>query len=164
MRESRIERSVIIRCSVPDVFTYMDDVDREHEWQPNLRAASQEPRGSVGVGTLKRYTSVFMKTERRNVYRVTDYDMYVRVVYESTPESATNATSEVRWDQVPEGTKVTMTIDATPGPALKLVPKKMLEKAMTQELERMLQKLKAVLEAATDDAGWRSRNRAHERS
>ena len=152
MRESRIERSVIIRRSVPDVFTYMDDVDREHEWQSNLRAASQEPRGSVGVGTLKRYTSVFMKTERRNVYRVTDYEMYVRVVYESTPESATNATSEVRWDQVPEGTKVTMTIEATPGPVLKLVPKKVLEKATTQELERMLQKLKAVLEAATDDA------------
>ncbi len=126
----------------------MDDVDREHEWQPNLRAASQEPRGSVGVGTLKRYTSVFMKTERRNVYRVTDYEMYVRVVYESTPESATKATSEFRWDQVPEGTKVTMTIDGTPGPALKLVPKKLLEKATTQELERMLQNLKAVLEAA----------------
>jgi len=143
----RIERSVIIRRSVPDVFTYMDDVDREHEWQPNLRAASQEPRGSVGVGTLKRYTSVFMKRERRNVYRVTDYEMYVRVVYESTPESATNATSEVRWDQVPEGTKVTMTIEATPGPVLKLVPKKVLEKATTQELERMLQKLKAVLES-----------------
>ncbi len=142
-----IERSVIIRRSVPDVFSYMDDVDREHEWQPNLRAASQEPRGPVGVGTLKRYTTVFMKQERQNVYRVTEYEMYTYVVYESTPESATNATSEVRWDQVPDGTKVTMTIDATPGPALKLVPKKVLEKATTQELERVLEKLRVVLES-----------------
>ena len=141
-----IERSVIIRRSVPDVFLYMDDIDREHEWQPNLRAASQEPRGPVGVGTLKRYTTVFMKQERQNVYRVTEYEMYAHVVYESTPESATNATSEVRWDQVPDGTKVTMTIDATPGPALKLVPKKVLEKATTQELERVLEKLRVVLE------------------
>ncbi len=144
---SRIERSVIIRRSVPDVFSYMDDIDREHEWQPNLRAASQEPRGPVGVGTLKRYTTVFMKQERQNVYRVTEYEMYAHVVYESTPESATNATSEVRWDQVPDGTKVTMTIDATPGPALKLVPKKVLEKATTQELERVLEKLRVVLES-----------------
>ena len=142
---SRIERSVIIRCSVPDVFAYMDDIDREHEWQPNLRAASQEPRGPVGVGTLKRYTSVFMKKERQNVYRVAVYEMYVRVVYKSTAESATDATAEVRWDQVPEGTKVTMTIDSTPGAALKLVPKKALEKVTTQELERMLEQLKAVL-------------------
>ncbi len=124
----------------------MDDIDREHEWQPNLRAASQEPRGPVGVGTLKRYTSVFMKKERKNIYNVTAYEMYVRVVYESTPESATNATAEFRWDQVPDGTRVTMTIDATPGLAFKLVPKRVLEKASTAELERMLENLKVVLE------------------
>ncbi len=142
----RIERSVIIHRTVPDVFSYMDDIDREHEWQPNLRAASQEPRGPVGVGTLKRYTSVFMKKERQNVYRVAVYEMYVRVVYESTAESATDATAEVRWDQVSEGTNVTMTIDSTPGAALKLVPTKVLEKVTTQELERMLEQLKAVLD------------------
>ena len=142
----RIERSVTISRSVPDVFSYMDDVGREHEWQPNLRAASQEPRGPVGVGTLKRYTSVFMKQERHNVYRVTDYEMYVRVVYESTPESATQATAEVRWEQVPEGTRVTMSIDAAPGRAMKLVPGKALESATTKELERMLRLLKEVLE------------------
>ena len=142
----RIERSVTIARSVPDVFSYMDDVDREHEWQPNLRAASQEPRGRVGVGTLKRYTSVFMKKERHNVYRVTAYEMYVRVVYESTPESATQATAAVRWQQVPEGTRVTMSIDAAPGRALKLMPGKALESATTRELERMLQLLKEVLE------------------
>ena len=79
---------------------------------------------------------------------MTEYELYAHVVYESTPESATNATSEVRWDQVPDGTKVTMTIDATPGPALKLVPKKVLEKATTQELERVLEKLRAVLESS----------------
>ena len=142
----RIERSVTIARSVPDVFSYMDDVDREHEWQPNLRAASQEPRGPVGVGTLKRYTSVFMKQERHNVYRVTAHEMYVRVVYESTPESATQATAEVRWEQVPEGTRVTMSIDAAPGRAMKLVPGKALESATTKELERMLRLLKEVLE------------------
>ena len=142
----RIERSVTIARSVPDVFSYMDDVDREHEWQPNLRAATQEPRGPVGVGTLKRYTSVFMKRERHNVYRVTYYEMYVHVVYESTPESATQATAEVRWEQVPEGTRVTMSIDAAPGRALKLVPGKALQSATTKELERMLGLLKEVLE------------------
>ena len=110
----RIERSVTIARSVPDVFSYMDDVDREHEWQPNLRAASQEPRGPV--------------------------------VYESTPESATQATAEVRWEQVPEGTMVTMSIDAAPGRALKLMPGKALQSATTKELERMLGLLKEVLE------------------
>jgi uncharacterized protein YndB with AHSA1/START domain len=143
----RIERSVTIARSVPDVFHYMDDVDHEHEWQPNLREASQEPRGPVGVGTLKRYTSVFMKKERHNVYRVTDYEMYARVVYESTPQSDTQATAEVRWEQVPEGTRVTMSIDAEPGRASKLVPGKALERTSTKELERMLGLLKDMLES-----------------
>ena len=147
---ARIERSVIIQRSVPDVFSYMDDIDRENEWQPNLRAATQEPRGPVGVGTLKRYTSTFMKKERQNVYRITTYEMYVRVVYESTCESDTDATAEVRWDQVPEGTRVTMTIDATPGPGVKLVPNKVLEKASANELERMLGNLKSVLEVSRE--------------
>jgi len=135
----RIERSVMIARPVPDVFSYMDDVDREHEWQPNLRAASQEPRGPVGVGTVKRYTSVFMKQERHNVYRVTDYEMYVRVVYESTPESATRATAEVRWDQVPEGTRVTMSIDATPGRAFSRPARKHTARPRTRRVPRVPQ-------------------------
>ena len=126
----------------------MDDIDREQEWQRNLRTASQEPRGPVGVGTVKRYTSVFLKKQVQNVYRVTAYEMYVRVVYESMPESAVQATAEIRWDHTPEGTRVTMMIDATPGRALKMVPKKALEKASTQELEHMLEDLKRSLEAS----------------
>lgn len=137
---------MLIHRSVPDVFSYMDDIDREREWQRNLRAASQDPLGPVGVGTVKRYTSVFLKKQVQNVYRVTAYEMYVRTVYESTPESAVQATAEIRWDHVPEGTRVTMAIDATPGRALKMVPKKMLQKASTQELEQMLADLKTVLE------------------
>ncbi len=125
----------------------MDDINCEHEWQRNLRTASQEPQGPVGVGTVKRYASVFLKKQVQNVYRVTAYERYVRVVYESTPESAVQASAEIRWDHLPQGTRVTMTIDATPGRALKMIPKKMLEKASTQELEQMLGDLKTVLEA-----------------
>ena len=143
---SRIERSVIILRSVPDVFSYMDDIEREQEWQPNLRSASQEPQGPVGVGTLKRYTSTFLKKDVHNVYRVTAYEMYVRTTYESIPESDTHAKAEILWEQVPEGTRVTWTIDATPGRALKLMPKKALEMKSTRELERMLENLKARLE------------------
>ena len=106
----------------------------------------RKARGPVGVGTLKRYTSVFLKQERHNLYRVTEYEMYVRVVYESTPESATQARAEVRWEHVPQGTKVTMAIEAMPGRAARLVPGKALERATTKELERMLKSLKQVLE------------------
>ena len=143
---ARIERSVLIRRPVPEVFSYMDDIDREREWQPNLRSAEQEPVGPVGVGTVKRYTSEFLKKEVRNAYRCTAYEMYVRTVYESTADSAVEATAEIRWEPVPEGTKVTWRIDAAPRGALRLMPRAVLEKASVHELEETLARLKAELE------------------
>lgn len=124
----------------------MDDVNREAEWQANLRAAAQEPAGPVGVGTIKRYRSVFLKREVQNSYRVVAYELYVRVVYETTPDSAVRATVEVRWDQVSEGTRVTMVVDAAPGGPLKMVPAKVLAKASTDGLENMLAALRLRLE------------------
>jgi len=143
----KIQRSVLIRRPVPEVFSYMDDIDREGEWQPNLRSAEQEPVGPVGVGTVKRYTSEFLKKEVRNAYRCTVYEMYVRTVYESTPDSAVDATAEIRWEPVPEGTQVTWTIDASARGALRLMPGALLEKASIHELEETLARLKARLES-----------------
>jgi uncharacterized membrane protein len=144
---SLIERSVEIARPVPDVFAYMDDIDRETEWQSNLLAARQEPVGPVGVGTVKRYTIAFLKKEIENIYRVTDYEMYVRVALESLPESAVQAQAEIRWEPVGSGTRVTMSIDAAPGSALKLIPKAVLEKTSIKELEKMLDALRLNLES-----------------
>ena len=142
-----IQRSVLIHRPVPEVFSYMDDIDREREWQPNLRSAEQEPAGPVGVGTVKRYTSEFLKKEVRNAYRCTVYEMYVRTVYESTPDSTVDATAEIHWEPLPEGTQVTWTIDASPRGALRLMPGRVLHKASIHELEATLDRLKARLES-----------------
>lgn len=143
----RIQRSIIISRPVPEVFSFMDDIHLEREWQPNLRAAEQEPAGPVGVGTLKRYTSEFLKKEVRNAYRCTAYELYVRTVYESTPDSTVDATAEICWEPVPEGTRVTWTIDASPRGALRLMPGALVEKASIHELEETLARLKARLES-----------------
>ena len=142
-----VERSVTIQRSVPEVFSYMDDVRREKEWQPNLIEAVQEPPGPTGVGTRRRYRSTFLQREVVNEYRCTVYEMYVRVVYESTPESALQATAEFRWEPVGAHTRVIACIDASPGGVLKLIPKPVLEKASLRELEVMLENLKRVLES-----------------
>lgn len=141
-----LTRSITIQRSVPDVFTYMDDVGREHEWQPNLREASQEPAGPVGVGTKKRYASMFMGKDILTVYRVSEYEMFIRVVYESLPESDVQARAEFAWVPVGAATQVTMTVDATPGGVLSLIPRPLLEKASIRELEGMLENLRRVLE------------------
>jgi len=127
---------------------YMDDVRREHEWQPNLIDASQDPLGPVGVGTKKRYVSTFLGKEVVNVYRVADYEMFVRAVYQSLPESAVQATAEFVWEPAGAATRVTMTVDASPGGLFKLIPRPVLEKASIQELEGMLENLRRVMDGS----------------
>jgi hypothetical protein len=61
--------SIIIERPVEEVFDLMQDINREHEWQPNLREAEQIPEGEPGVGTRRRYVSEFMGRRFENVRR-----------------------------------------------------------------------------------------------
>ena len=45
----KYEYSITIKVPVEDVFAYMQDIEREREWQPNLREASQLTEGEPGV-------------------------------------------------------------------------------------------------------------------
>lgn len=144
----QIQRSILIRRPVPEVFAFMDDIRREGDWQSNLVSAEQEPLGPVGVGTVKRYTSQFLKKEIHNAYRCTVYEMYVRTVYETTSDSAIEATAETRWEHVPEGTMVTWIIDAEPRGPLGMIPGALLERASISELEETLDRLKTLLESS----------------
>lgn len=38
-----LEDSIVINRPVEEVFAYMDDIDKEHEWQPYLKEWSQTP-------------------------------------------------------------------------------------------------------------------------
>ncbi len=140
------ELSIVIERPLDDVFAYMDDVEREREWQPNLRKATREPDGPTKVGTRKRYVSEFMSRSVENTYVTTVFEPGRRVVYETTPDSAIKATSEFRWEAVPEGTRVTMSLEATPTGFLRLVPRAVLEGLYREELTTTLDRLKECLE------------------
>jgi len=143
----RQSANVVIARPVADVVAYMDDVTREHEWQPSLASASQEPPGPTGLGTRKSYSSTFMGRRVENTYVVTALDPGVRVVYETTKDSAIRARSEISWESVGSGTRVTMTIVGEPGGALRLLPKAVMQRAFGKELENALARLKERLES-----------------
>jgi hypothetical protein len=75
----RQSATIVIRCPLAEVFADMDDVSREHEWQPNLRSAKQDPPGPTEVGTRKHYVSRFMGRDLRNIYTVTEFESGSRV-------------------------------------------------------------------------------------
>ena len=138
--------SIVIRRPVADVYAYMDDIHREREWQPNLREWEQIPPGPVRVGTRKRYVSDFLGRKLTNVYRVTELEPGVRVVQATEPGSSADVTSQVTWEALEEGTRVTIRVEARPSGLLRLLPEAVLESATRAELQSSLERLRACLE------------------
>ena len=138
--------TMMINRPLEEVFDYMQDISREHEWQPNLREARQIPEGEPGVGTVRRYVSEFMGRRFENAYVNTIYEPYHKVAYTTTPESDTQATGEVVWEAIDGGTRVTMRVEAEVGGVLRLVPKGMIASVGKKELADSLARVKALLE------------------
>jgi uncharacterized protein YndB with AHSA1/START domain len=140
------ECSIVIASPVERVFAYMQDIDREREWQPNLREARQVTQGEPGVGTERRYVSEFMGKRFANAYVNTVFEPNRRVAYESTPDSDTQASGEITWEEIEGGTRVTMRVQAEVGGLLRFVPKAIVESVGKKELMDALGRVKQRLE------------------
>lgn len=140
-------KSIVIQRPVEDVFAYMDDVSREPEWQPQLIEAEQIPSGPAAVGTKRRYVSHFLGKRLENTYVVKVYEPNTRLVVKTTKDSVLDATSDIRWEAVPEGTRVTMALDGRPKGALRFVPARVMESTFEKEVATTLKRLKERLEA-----------------
>lgn len=143
----RSEQEVHIRRPVEEVFAYMDDVSREHEWQPGIREAWKEPPGPTAVGTKKTYRSRFLGRQIQNTYVVRVFEANRHVVYETTADSALRGRAELRWAPSGDGTRVSMSFEGkVEGGPLRFVPQRMLEGAYRKELEKTLELLRSRLE------------------
>lgn len=143
----RHEESVAIRRPLREVFDYMNDVSREREWQPQLREAEQIPPGPVAVGTRRRYVSEFLGRRLENTYVITMYEPGRRVVAETTDDSLLSATSDIRWEEVEGGTRVTMRLEGKASGPLRFVPGPLVEATFAKEVGNALRLLKERLEA-----------------
>ena len=143
----RFQHEIVIHRPVSDVFTYMDDVSREREWQPGILDARKEPPGPTEVGTRKSYVSEFMGRRIENTYLTRVFERDERAVYDTTSDSVLQAKAELRWEPAGSGTRVTMSFEGKVRGALRFVPRRVLEAAYRKELEKTLEHLKARMES-----------------
>jgi uncharacterized membrane protein len=141
------EQSIIVLRPLDQVFAYMDDVRREREWQPHLLEAEQTPPGPTVVGSRRRYVSEFLGKRLENTYVVELYEPGARIVLETTPDSVVSARTDIRWEPVDGGTRVTMKLEGKPTGVLRFVPRAMLEATFEKEVRSTLALLKETLEA-----------------
>ena len=142
----RQEQSIFIARPPAEVFAYVDDIEREPEWQPNLREVEQTPPGPTKVGTRKRYVSDFLGKRVENTYEVVALEPGRRIAYETTRDSSVDVTSEVVCAPEDGGTRLTLTAEGRPRGMLRFVPSAVMEKAYRDELTAALERVKARLE------------------
>lgn len=140
------EHQVVIARPVSVVFSYMDDVNREGEWQPSIIEAQKDPPGETAVGTRKRYISEFMGRRIENTYVTTLFEPSERVSYETTPDSVLRARVDLRFESVGAGTKVTMAFRGKLTGPLRFIPQGVLEGVYQKEMRSSLALLKERLE------------------
>lgn len=145
----RHEEAVDIARPIGEVYAYMGDISREHEWQPQLVEAEQIPPGETQVGSKRRYVSEFMGKRLENTYEVIELDPLRKLVCETTPGSAVSARTEIQWAEVPHGTRVTMSIEGKAGGLLRFIPTALIEATFRSELETALGRLKERLETGS---------------
>jgi len=142
----KYRHQVVIDCPQAQVFAYMDDVEREKDWQPKIKEASKDPPGVTAVGTRKRYVSEFLGRPVRNTYVTRVFEPNDKVVYETTADSVMKARVEITFEAEGAGTRVSMEVEAKPTGALRFLPKTVLEGTAKKELGRSLALLKTELE------------------
>jgi carbon monoxide dehydrogenase subunit G len=142
----KYRHQIVIDCPVSEVFAYMDDVEREKEWQPGIKEASKDPPGPTEVGTRKRYVSEFLGRPVRNTYVTSSFQPDERVVYETTSDSVLRARVELTFEPTESGTRVTMQVQAKPTGVLRFIPRAILEGTARKELETSFVLLKRELE------------------
>ena len=140
------EHQIVIARPVSTVFSYMDDLNREGEWQPGIIEAHKDPPGETTVGTRKRYISEFMGRRIENTYVTTLFEPNERVSYETTPDSVVRAKVELRFERAGVGTKVTMAFKGKLTGPLRFIPQGILEGVYHKEMRSSLALLKERLE------------------
>lgn len=69
-----ITESIEIGRTPEDVFAYLDEIDRHHEWQTAILATRIETEGPVGVGTRVTETRRVPGGRRELTYEITGHE------------------------------------------------------------------------------------------
>ena len=67
----RVERSVTVQKSLPEVWSYLSDFRSTNDWDPGT-VSTERVSGDGGIGTVYRNTSKFLGKETELTYTVVD--------------------------------------------------------------------------------------------
>ena len=140
----KVEKSVIIKRPVSEVFAYVQNNDNSTKWQKDVISVNADEGPDNEVGS--RYTEVrkFAGQEMKTIMEITAFTQNVKwaskVIKGPVPYEVT-----MTYTEVPEGTKLTTIVEGEPKGFFKLA-EGMVVSALEKSLEEDQNRLKAILE------------------
>jgi len=133
----KVEQSVIIKKPLEEVFAYSQDIETAAKWQNGVDSALMVEGPDNVVGSRYAEVRKFLGKEMRTTLEITDFieneKFAAKVVKGPVPYEVT-----MTYESVPEGTKITMVVEAEPKGFFKLAENMVassLEKSMAEDFE-----------------------------
>jgi len=140
----RIEHCTVIRRLVEDVFTVVSDVEGWPRWNRTAREARLTSPGPVGLGTTFRLAGTILGRTVEADHQVTAYEPN-RIFAARTLSGPFLATGTYTFEPVPEGARLTVTVEGEPAGMVKF-GSAMLAPAVKKQVETQQGRLKELLE------------------
>jgi len=140
----KVEKSVIIKKPVEDVFAYSQNKDNYSKWQGDGSMQMLEGPDNV-VGSRYLDISIFLGQEMKSTMEITAFKenekWAAKVIKGPVPYEVS-----MTYAKLPEGTNVTIAIEGETKGFFKLA-ERMVVNAVAQDIEESLNRLKSILES-----------------
>ncbi len=145
-----IEKSIIIRRPVEEVFAYVSDLTHSAEWQTGLLEVRKTTPGPLGVGTKYTLVRVFMGRRMEASNEFVEFGPNVKVAFKSTSGPIPFKASYL-FESTGGDVKLTSTIEMHPKGFFNLA-EPLISASLQKDVEAGLGKLKDMLESRVTTA------------
>lgn len=140
----RVERSVVIKKPIAEVFSYSQNFENITEWEGGVESVQMVEGPDNVVGSRFREVRKFLGKEMKTTLEITAYDenekWAAKVIEGPVPFEVT-----MTYESVPEGTKITTVVEGEPKGFFKLA-EKMVASTLEKNLGEDFARLKSLLE------------------
>lgn len=145
----RIERNVIIKRPVEEVFAFVTDIENFPKWIPSVVKSVKSSLGPIGVGTTEHEVVFrgyfFLKRENTSV--VTEYHLNKKIAWKTFSSYFPTWDSIYKFESIEDGTNLTYVLQWEPNGLYRLLNPLVVFVITMFDVKIPLYKLKNVLES-----------------
>ncbi len=142
----KVEQSYLLPMPIEVVFAYISDARNELHWQSSCKKVETVSPSNTGVGTRYRIYFEFLGREMEFEVEVTALVVPHHYAY-NTLSGPMYYEGEYRFTPIGNGTQIDWTFAAEPGGFFGILPRTLLKKVLSKQVETDIGRLRQILGA-----------------